>query len=374
MAKIFYSMAGEGRGHAARVRSIVELLRDEHELVLFAPDQAYEFLAPRYPAGTANVEVRRIPGLRFHYTSNRLNLSRTVLRGLGYLWKLPALVEQLKQAIRAEEPDLAITDFEPALPRAARACGVPFLSLNHQHFLVACDLRSLPWSLQRYADLMGLAVQAHHWGQKETIVSSFFQAPLRRGYHDVKQVGPLLRPEIRRAVVSSGDFLVSYLRPNTPDRVIEILSKSTRQVRAYGLGRLPERGSIRFCELSEQGFVNDLAQCAAVVGAAGNQTLGESLYLGKPVLALPESQHHEQLINSHFLEQMKAGHFVPVEEFEPRHLDRFVTALDDLRGPLLGDCMVHDGNSAAVATIRGHLPRSSKLRSSTPPRRELVAS
>jgi uncharacterized protein (TIGR00661 family) len=355
MAKIFYSMAGEGRGHAARVRSMVELLRQEHELVLFAPDQAYEFLEPRYPHGTPQVEVRRIPGLRFQYTRGRLDLTRTIYGGLGYLWKLPGLVSHLKEVIRAEQPDLVITDFEPALPRAARACGVPFISLNHQHFLVACDLRSLPWGLRSQANLMSLAVRAHHWGQRQTIVSSFFQTPLRRGFEDVLQIGPLLRPEIRTAKPSTGDFLVSYLRPNTPPQVIEILSKSPLPVKVYGLGEQASRGSIAFCPLSEQGFVSDLANCAAVVGSAGNQTLGESLYLGKPVLALPENQHHEQQINAHFLQQMGTGLNVPLEQFAPQHLSRFLDRLAELRAPL-ADCRRRfDGNLAAVLAIRRNL-------------------
>lgn len=358
MSKIFYSMAGEGRGHAARVRSMVELLRHEHELVLFAPDQAYEFLAPRYPVGTPNVEVRRIPGMRFHYTRGRLNLTRSIVGGLGYLWKLPGLVGQLKDVIRDERPDLVITDFEPALPRAARACCVPFISLNHQHFLVACDLRSLPWGLRRYANLMSLAVRAHHSGQNETIVSSFFQAPLLSGYEDVLQIGPLLRPEIRSARPKAGDFLVSYLRPNTPRPVIEVLCNSNMPVRVYGLGEQPARGSAEFFPLSEQGFVDDLAHCAAVVGSAGNQTLGESLYLGKPVLALPEDQHHEQLINAHFLQQMGTGHSVPLEQFNTQHLTRFLSQLDDLRAPLANARANFDGNLPALRAIRRHLPRS----------------
>src|SRR5262245_20799177 len=103
MAKIFYTMAGEGTGHAARVRVIVEQLRNEHQFVLFAPDQAYDFLAPRYPAGTPNVEIRRIPGLRFHYTRGRLDLSKTIWAGAGYLWRLPGLASRLQRAIRDEK-------------------------------------------------------------------------------------------------------------------------------------------------------------------------------------------------------------------------------------------------------------------------------
>jgi uncharacterized protein (TIGR00661 family) len=361
MARIFYSMAGEGRGHAARVRSMVELLRHEHELVLFAPDQAYDFLAPRYPVGTPHVEVRRIPGLRFHYTRGRLDLTRSIAASVGYLWKLPQIVSRLQQVINDERPDLIITDFEPALPRAAQRAGVPFISLNHQHFLVACDLRSLPCSLQIHAWMMSQAVKAYHSGQLATIVSSFFRAPLRRGCEDVLQIGPLLRTEVRAARPSRGDFLVSYLRPHTPPRAIEVICNAPLPVKVYGLGARPSCGSGQFCELSEQGFVNDLARCAALVGAAGNQTIGEALYLGKPVLALPEDRHHEQRINAHFLQQMGAGHMATLESFDSHHLLGFLNQLDELREPLANSDWQFDGNSMAVTAIQRFLPRPASI-------------
>ncbi len=359
MAKIFYSMAGEGRGHATRVRSVVEQLRHEHQLVLFAPDQAYEFLAPRYPAGFPNVEVRPLPGLRFHYSRGRLDLMKSIAHGLGYLWRLPGLVRNLKRTIQEERPDLVIADFEPSLPRAARAAGIPFLSLNHQHFLVACDLSSLPTRLRHYAKLMKLAVHAHHTGQQATIVSSFFRAPLRKKYEHVLQVGPLLRPEIRERQAETGDFLLSYLRPNTPRQVLDVLRKSRQEVRVYGLGSRPSEGPLRFFPVSETTFVDDLAQCRALVGAAGNQSLGEALYLGKPVLALPEEDHHEQMINAHFLQSMNAGRWTNIESFEERHFFDFLEGVEDQRGSIATHRPFLDGTPAAVREICRHLPGGS---------------
>ena len=67
MATMFYSLSGEGRGHATRVRAIVEDLRKLHQTVIYAPGQAYELLSPVYQ-GT-DVVVRHISGLAFHYTS-----------------------------------------------------------------------------------------------------------------------------------------------------------------------------------------------------------------------------------------------------------------------------------------------------------------
>lgn len=45
MSKILYGVAGEGRGHAMRARTIVEALRAEHEIVIYAPQCAYEMLS-----------------------------------------------------------------------------------------------------------------------------------------------------------------------------------------------------------------------------------------------------------------------------------------------------------------------------------------
>ena len=78
MATIFYSLAGEGRGHATRVRTIVEQLRSEHRFVIFAPGDAFDMLAPLY--AESDVVVQRIEGLRFAYgADNSVSPARTAL-------------------------------------------------------------------------------------------------------------------------------------------------------------------------------------------------------------------------------------------------------------------------------------------------------
>ncbi len=332
MAKIFYSLAGEGRGHASRVRALVDHLAKEHQVVLFTYADALAFLAPLY-AGHASVCVQEIPGLRFHYTRCRLNLIKTLIQGLKYRWHLEDLVESLHDRIRHEHPDLVITDFEPAMPRAARRAGVPVLSVDHQHFLVACDLSGLPWKLRMVAEMMGLVVRAYGIDPAKTAISSFCHAPLKAGYRHVVQVGPLLRPEIEAARPSEGDFLLAYLRPTTPRRVLEALKTANREVRIYGPGPRADEGPLRFREIHERQFVADLAACNAVVCAAGNQLLGEAIYFGKPVMAIPERRHHEQLINAHYLRAMRRGDWTTLEAFDSADLRRFLARLHQYRHP-----------------------------------------
>lgn len=337
---------------------MVEALRTEHEVVLFAPGDAYEMLAPRY-AGS-NVRVYRIPGLHFHYDDRHvLSFWSTSREAARYLWNLPRLISWLEQVIRKEAPDLVITDFEPALPRAALRVGVPFISLDHQHFLVANDLSSLPQWMQWPAKAMGVVVQAYYSGQEETILSQFYAPPIRHDVRKVTQVGVLLRPEIVDAEPSEGEHVVAYLRRKTSNSVLSALEQLASPVRVYGLGELPSSGNLHFHRIDEQGFVQDLAASRAVICTAGNQLVGEALYLGKPVLAMPESNNFEQFINAWFLRDSGAGDWVEPEKITVRHIRRFLAQRDEFRASIDGTAM--NGTPAALRVIERYLPTTPRM-------------
>ncbi len=370
MARIFYSMAGEGRGHAARVRTLVEALRHDHELVLFAPDDAYDFLVRSYGPDTdvPNVRLLRIPGLRFHYTGRRLDLFKTITTGLWYAcWKLPRLVGALRRRMRTERPDLVISDFEPALPRAAAREGIPVMAIDHQHVLMAYDLRDLPRDLQWHAWSMSWAVRLHYRGLTKIVTSSFYTPPLKRGWEHVRQVGPLIRPEVADANPATGDYLLSYLRSNTPEAVVELLAGLDRPIKVYGLGTRSPLKQLTFLPIHETQFVRDLAGCQGVICAAGNQLLGESLYLGKPVLAVPETQHHEQRINAHYLQRMGVGAWSTLETLSRETLDDFLNRLDEYRTRLQGLQGRMNGTPDVLDAIQEVLTRTSSRSSDTHP-------
>lgn len=357
MGKVFISMSGEGRGHATRVRAVTEALRREHEVVLFAPGDAYALLAPIY----ANSEVRleRIPGLRFHYREGRrVDYSRTGREAWRYLAGLPRLIRRLQRRIEIEQPQLVITDFEPALPRAARRCGAPLVSLDHQHFLLTYDLSSLPRKLRWHAAYMARVVELYCRGQDETIVSSFYFPPLRPDAHHVLQVGVLLRPEVVGARPEIGAHLTSYWRRFAPANVLEALRGCGREVRIYGLGERPREGNLLFRPIDANGFLEDLRTCDALVCTAGNQLVGEALSLGKPVLALPEPRNYEQYINAHFLRREGGGDWCEMGELTAERLRMFLDRLERHRRAIRRERL--DGLPEVVRLLRRFLkPRPS---------------
>lgn len=353
MARIIFSLSGEGRGHATRVRTLIEQLRPQHEITVLAPGDAFEFLAPLYEK--ASVGVRLMPGLRFRYRdSGRLDFMRTAAGAARYLRGLPGLLDELEGWLRREAFDLAVTDFEPALPRAAQRCGIPLLSVSHQHFLLTYDLRGLPRALRWHAAYMRWIVRAYYSGQAHTIVSSFYFPPLRRRCRQVTQVGVMLRPELRRAVPGRGDFLVAYLRRYAPPHVLEALATCGLPVRLYGLGERPAEGALTFHAISERDFLEDLTGCAGLVATAGNQLVGEALFLGKPCFVMPEDGNFEQHINAHFLAQTGAGRWRPFGQVNRAALLGFVRHLDALAARI--DRRRLDGLPAVLRVFEQFLP------------------
>lgn len=345
-------MAGEGRGHATRVKAIVEQFSGRHEFTLFAPQDAYALLSSTY-AGTS-VRVLRIPGLMFHYSQQKMNYLRTMTDAATYLWHLNPLVQKLEFMIREEQPDLVITDFEPALPRAAERCHVPYLSIDHQHFLVDYDLTALPLRLKAAARAMAPMVRAYYWNQVETVISSFYFPALASGRRHVTQAGVLLRPQILNANPTREGHLLVYLRKFANPALLEALRNCGRNVLIYGLGEQLPQQRLRFLPINELTFLDDLTTCDALISNAGNQLIGEAIYLGKPVLAVPEAKNFEQFINAHFLRHEGGGDWVLPDRFDKGDLMRF---LDQLNSPVFAvNRHRMNGLPVVLSTIERHLP------------------
>lgn len=359
MARICYGVAGEGCGHATRARTMVEMLRREHAVTIFASHDAFDMLQAAYRG--SEVEVVRIPGLRHGYGRRaRLSLARTAMKALPFLLRLESTIVAITELVAAHRPELIITDFEPLLPRAARRLRIPFISIDHQRFLVDCDLSGLPARLRRAARFLSLFVRAFYSGQDLTVISSFYALPMKPSPRPVLQVGVLLRPELEGADVKSGEHLVAYLRRGASGSLLQALAASKREVRVYGAGGRPSQGKLTFYPISEGGFIADLASAAALVTTAGNQVVGEAVALGKPVLALPESGNMEQEINAYFVQASGAGHCAPFERLLATDVQSFLDQLPELEKSL--SQLPGKGNEAALAAVERYLPSQRRIR------------
>lgn len=326
MARIVYSLSGEGRGHATRSETVISMLQKKHSVLVYAPPLAYEMLSESL-SDRPNVTLRRLDCLRFHYRKQRLSYTLSIVKSFPFLCNFRTRVATIEQEVRDWQATHVLNDFEPVLARVAKRVGLPLLSLDHQHFLSAIDPVRLPRSLAWKVRLLRQSIPFFCPQPDCQIISSYFDFPVRAVARTSKKVGVLLRRPVLQAHVEHGQHLVAYLRRDIPIQLENSLRQVNRSVFIYGLGDRPSCAKLHFMATCADGFLDHLRRCAALVCSSGNQLIGEALYLGKPILAVPEAGNFEQEINGHFLPLTGGGETVKLRELRPHTICEFLERL-----------------------------------------------
>ena len=368
--RIAYGVMGYGRGHAMRTLSVLPALMQRHEVTVFTAGDAHPVLSTQAP-------TVRIPMIGYRYNDrgghsllrnfagNLPPMADLLLRGPG--------MEQVEREFRDRRIDLVISDSEAWTHRAAQRLGIPRISFDHVGILAYCKPHFPPdlWHLGM-RDAVGY--RAAMGVPERILISSFYEAEPK--YPGVRIVGPMLRDEVLRAKPARGDFLLAYFNKGEHqylphiDRALRLLDIP---VVIYGT---PHRGKVEnldFRAPSNEWFVHDLAQCRAVLSTAGNQTIGEAIHLGKPILAVPEDAF-EQRLNAHLIERMGVGMKASLRGLTPSDVDRFLANEDFYRSNMQG--RVRDGRSEAVATLEhfiAELMHGRPAKAARPARRRSLA-
>jgi uncharacterized protein (TIGR00661 family) len=317
MAIILYGVNGEGAGHSTRSREVIEYLRTRgHEVIAASFDRGLENLK-------SACETVEIQGLRFSFVDNQVRYRRTATKNLFASPKIAASEHRLVKLIREREVGLVITDFEPLTCRAARRTRTPLLSIDNQHMMTNSAVKT-PKEFKKDAAAAKLVTRLMTPGAGNYIVTSFFEAEIKKKNTSV--VPPILRKKIIEARPTDEGHILVYVTSPAP-ALAEILKTVRSNFRAYGFGREGTEGNVEFKKPSLDGFAEDLLRSRAVIANAGFSLLTESLYLGKPFLAVPVRHQFEQMFNAYWL--AKAGYGVYWEELNKERIESF---LQDLPG------------------------------------------
>ena len=321
--KIAYSCAGEGFGHVSRLSVLLPHLEQRHEVGLFLPGTVVAFLEGRCGPRPAV----RIPGIFYHQRHDRVRYGASFLALLPVLVGFPLQVLRLARLLRRGGYQAVISDFEPHLPWAARLAGLPILQLNHPGVLTRLPAQNLSgW-------MAGLGTRLLEGPWDKRILVSFFGG----------DVGPLLRPALRKRAPRSGPVVVVNLKDSYRPRALATLARMSH----WQFQLFPRVGG---------DFDEALLDCAAVVTPAGHQVIAEALALGKPVLALPQRGQPEQRLNAEYLVSTGRGRSGSLDTLE-RDLLEFLALLPLLQHPkpLPPGFNLTDGTEAALAGIEAFL-------------------
>lgn len=347
--RIAYGVMGYGRGHATRAAAVLPALLDEHEVTLFAGGDAFEALAPRF-------DTVRIPTLGYVYGSGgRHSLTATVARNTALVadlaWRGDAS-RAVDDAFRARGVQLVISDSEAWTLRAARRLGLPTIGFDHIGIIAWCRPH-FPPDLWMAGMRDRLAYRAALGRPDRILISSFYPAE-PDGPH-VRLVGPILREEVHRAPVRDGPHLLVYLNKGAHQygrRLDQAFRSSDLPVVIYGTPWRGHSDNLEFRAPGTAEFLRDLASCAGVIATAGNQLLGEAMYFGKPVLALPENAF-EQRLNAALVERLGLGMQCRWSDITPSDVDRFLGHHDAYRAALRA--LARDGRAEAVTILQNDI-------------------
>src|SRR5581483_9746072 len=307
-------------GHAMRTMSVLPALMRHHDITVFAGGDAHDALAPLFP-------TVRIPTIGYRYNTrgshslpktiaeNAAPMADLLLRGLG--------CETVEREFRTRGIELVISDSEAWTHRAARRIGLPRISFDHVGIIAYCKPH-FPADLWLTGMRDAIGYRALMGIPDRILISSFY--PAEPAYPGMQIVGPMLRDVVRGIETREGDYLLCYLNKGQH----QFLSKVEHTLRLLDLPVVvygtPFRGEIEnldFRAPSKEGFIRDLANCRAVLSTAGNQLIGEAIYLGKPILATPEDAF-EQRLNAHMVERMGVGMRAHLSTLSPSDVDRFL--------------------------------------------------
>jgi len=349
MARILYSCCGEGQGHSSRVLTITRALTSlGHQVKILASNKAFQVLSPRLP------EVMEIPGFTFVYQNNRVELVSSFRANLPLVRQRGRVIREITKLIESWQPDLAITDFEPFLPRAAEITDLRCISLDHQG-VIPFSRPALPLDQQ----IPSLAARAVVWltdyRTEAHFATSFFYPPLPAGTN-VEFFPPILREKVLGITPRDDGHVVVYQTSSSFTRLPELLKALPFQFKVFAYeNREGADGNINYFPRADARFIEEVGNASWVLTNGGYTLMSEALYLGKPVFSLPVAWQFEQWLNARYLDDLGYGTICDdLREF-PVKIKEFIGQLDRFRENISRQNFF--GNELALARILQYLPK-----------------
>jgi uncharacterized protein (TIGR00661 family) len=344
-----------------------ELRLRGHEVVFCCGGTAREILDMK------DEPVIGVPPLRQIMEGNEVRHYQTMRSNWEAIVHLDEIVSRLAETFAAYDPDLVITDFEAFSHRAATRLGLPVVSFNHQQIVTETKY-SLPLRYRLDAAITELAVRLIVPRNPElTLITSFFYPPLRHP-RTTTLVPPIIRPAVQRLAPTRGEHvLVYYNHTDGAEHVLQRLRDVDAPFIVYNFDR-PEGErrypNVRFKEPCIDEFLEDLASSRAVISTAGFTLTSEALFLGKPLLVVPNRGIFEQTLNALFLKRDGLGDAVMDRPLTTGDVAGFLE--DQTRYEKKLAALATCGNAQAVAAIErvllagtGHLEPAASPRTST---------
>jgi len=304
MVRIWYSIQGDGLGHALRSAVVISHLLQKHELMITVnAKRPYNFLRSKF-----GDRVHLMKGETFLYKDNKVLVGKSIKKYLKERPKyLKENIKNLFPIIIEFKPQIIMNDFESEAHYFSMITKIPCISLDNIHILTECYVQ-VPTNTKFGLKGVTTLIKILHPRSDEYIIPAFANATPKRK-NKTHLTNPILREEILKLKPEEKDFVLVYQTTKTNKDLTKILSKRKQKYKIYGMGKKKKTNNLEFKDFNEKKFMNDLRKAKYVIVNGGFTVITEALYLKKPVLAVPIENQFEQEFNGFTLRNRGYGDY-----------------------------------------------------------------
>jgi uncharacterized protein (TIGR00661 family) len=320
MANILYGVGGEGMGHAIRSKPTIQQLMKKHNVLVVTGDRAYKFFQKNLP----KKNVQEILSLNMVYVNNEVSNFGTLKMNLKRIPQARKTIKKLNKIFLDFKPDIVISDFEFFTNKFAKRYRVPLISLDNICISVRCNLK-IARKHRANGILDKAVILAFAGGADYYIITTFFYPEKKNIKKRTYLVPPIVREEIQKLQPMKGNHVLVYQTSNTYHALLPTLKKVKENFVVYGLHKNLKDKNLILRDFNESAFLNDIANCKAIITNGGFTLMSEAIYLKKPILSIPVKKQYEQIVNATYVERMKYGEFH--EEISKEVVESFLKKL-----------------------------------------------
>lgn len=317
--RIFYSVCGEGMGHAIRSSVIIEHLIKKYDVYIFSSERAYEFLSQKFD------NVFEIGGFNTVYENNVVRTKKTFFKAMkANPTNLKDGYNVLYKEYKRVKPNIIISDFENYSSMLSKLMNIPLISLDNIHMLTQCEYDYPP--NHRIDMLTAKAVcKSYILRPKRHIITNFFHPPLKHP-HMTALYPPVLRKEIMELEPERGEHVLVYQTAESSINLMEELKKLDYKFIVYGFNKDEVDENLTYRAFNEKQIFEDMRTAKAIIVNGGFTMISEAIYLKKPIYSTPAHKNFEQILNGFYVEKLGFGE--SHEELNVDEIEAFLNNLD----------------------------------------------
>ena len=288
--RIFYSVCGEGMGHAIRSSVILEHLTKKYDVYIFSSERAYEFLSNKFD------NVFEIGGFNTVYENNVVRTKKTFFKALkANPTNLKEGYNVLYKECKRIKPNIIISDFENYASMLSKLMNIPLISLDNIHMLTQCEYDYPP---HHRADMLTAkaVTKSYILRPKRHIITTFFYPPLKHP-NMTALYPPVLREEIMKLEPVGGDHVLVYQTAESSINLMEELKKLDYKFIVYGFNKDDVDENLTYRSFNEKQIFEDMRTAKAIIVNGGFTMISEAIYLKKPIYCTPAHKNFEQILN-----------------------------------------------------------------------------